>query len=136
MPGWRRQRIIVDVWQSVRRAQGTEGACGCHAVIDVMVRFPEGSFRSPDVAIFCQRLPDEDGATGVLPAAVIEVVSPGYEEKDCIGPPFYLDQGIADVGVYDPRTGEVAHFTPDGRAVHAAAVDLEFACGRAVTIPR
>lgn len=136
MPGWRHQRIILDVRDSVRRPSGEEGDCGCHAGVDVMVRFPEGSFRSPDVAIFCQLPPDRDGAVDILPAAVIEVVSAGYEERDRIGLPFYLAQGIADVVVYDPPTGEVVHATAGGKTVHAAPVDLTFACGCAVTIPR
>ena len=136
MPGIRHQRIIMDVWSSVRRSPGGEGDRGCHAVVDVMVRFPEGSFRSPDVAIYCQRLPDVDGATDLLPAAVVEVVSEGYEEKDRLGLPFYLAQGVADVVVYDPRKGEVVHATPEGQTVHAAPIDLAFACGCAVTIPK
>lgn len=135
MPGWRHQRITLDIRDSIRRLAEGEGDCGCHAGVDVMIRFPEGSFRSPDVAIFCQLPPDRDGAVDILPAAVVEIVSPGYEEKDRIGPPFYLDQGIADVVVYDPRSGEVVHFTPVGRSVHAAPVDLAFACGCVVTIP-
>lgn len=130
MPGVRHQRIIADVWSSLRRAR----ADGCHAVMDVMVRFPEGSFRSPDVAIYCQSLPDKDGATDILPAAVVEIVSAGYEEKDRIGLPFYLAQGVLDV-VYDPRTGEVLHATPEGQTTHQAPVDLDFACGCTVTIP-
>lgn len=36
---------------------------------DVYVRFADGSFRSPDVAIYCEELPDVDGATEALPVA-------------------------------------------------------------------
>ena len=135
MPGVRHQRIITDVWSSVRRLGRGESDCGCHAVIDVMIRFPEGSFRSPDVAIYCQRLPDEDGTTDRIPVAVVEIVSAGYEEKDRLGLPFYLAQGVADVVVYDPRTGEVIHATSEGQTTHQAPVDLDFICGCAVTIP-
>lgn len=136
MPGVRHQRIILSVWSSVRRRTGWEGDCGCHSVVDVYVRFPDGSFRSPDVAIYCQELPDVDGATDVIPVAVIEIVSDGYEKKDEIGLPFYLAQGIADVVLYDPRKNEVIHATPQGQTLHAAPVDLAFACGCAVTIPQ
>ena len=135
MPGWRHQRIIIDVYQSVCREKGDAGDCGCHAAVDVMVRFPEGSFRSPDVAIFCKLPPDKDGAVHAVPAAVVEIVSAGYEEKDRIGLPFYLAQGVLDVVVYDPRTGEVVHATPEGQTIHAAPVDLAFVCGCTVTIP-
>ena len=135
MPGVRHQRIVQSVFLSVRRRPAAEGDCGCHRYLDVYVRFPDGSFRSPDVSVFCQEPPDADGATDVLPAAVVEIVSAGYEAKDRIGLPFYLEQGIADVVLYDPRTGEVVHATPSGRTVHAAPVELDFACGCAVTIP-
>ena len=99
------------------------------------IRFPDGSFRSPDVAIYCEEPPDVDGALDVLPVAVVEIVSAGYEAKDQIGLPFYLAQGIADVALYDPRTGEVIHATPQGQTIHAAPVDLTFTCGCVVTIP-
>lgn len=135
MPGVRHQRIILNVWSSVRRLQGGQSDCGCHAVVDVYVRFPDGSFRSPDVAIYCEQLPDVDGATDRVPVAVVEIVSDGYEKKDEIGLPFYLAQGIADVVLYDPRKNEVVHATPQGRTIHAAPIDLTFACGCAVTIP-
>ena len=55
--------------------------------------------------------------------------------KDEIGLPFYLAQGIADVALYDPRTGEVIHATPYGQTIHAAPVDLTFAYECVVTIP-
>ncbi|RYG45078.1 Uma2 family endonuclease [bacterium] len=135
MPGVRHQRIIRLVANSVRRSPQEEGDCGCHVYEDVYVRFPEGSFKSPDVAIYCEELPDVDGATDVIPVAVVEIVSKGYEAKDRIGLPFYLSQGIADVVVYDPRTREVIHATPQGQNMHTAPVDLTFACGCAVTIP-
>lgn len=135
MPGWRHQRISRSVADSVRRAAISDNDCGCHSVLDVVVRFPEGSFRSPDVAIFCELPPDKDGALDVIPLAVVEIVSEGYEKKDEIGLPFYLEQGIADVVLYDPRTREVVHATPQGQTIHVAPVDLAFACGCAVTIP-
>lgn len=135
MPGVRHQRVIMKVANSVRRRTGSEGDCGCHTLIDVYVRFKDGSFRSPDVAIFCVEPPDVDGATDIIPAAVIEIVSMGYEKKDEIGLPFYLEQGIADVVLYDPRTREVVHATPQGRSVHVAPVELTFACGCVVSIP-
>lgn len=135
MPGRRHQRISRSVADSARRRPGDEGDCGCHSIIDVYIRFPDGSFRSPDVAIYCQEPPDVDGALDVLPVAVVEIVSDGYEKKDEIGLPFYLAQGIADAVLYDPRKNEVVHATPHGQTLHAAPVDLTFACGCVVTIP-
>lgn len=135
MPGFKHQRIVQSTFLSVRRMPNSENDCGCHRFLDVMIRFPDGSFRSPDIAIYCQEPPDVDGAGDVIPVAVIEIVSQHYELKDQIGLPFYLSQGIADVVLYDPRTGEVIHATPQGQTTHTAPAELEFACGCAVTIP-
>ena len=66
---------------------------------------------------------------------VIEIVSDGYEKNDEIGLPFYLSQGIGDVVLYDPRTRQVVHATPQGQTVHTAPVDLTFAWECAVSIP-
>lgn len=135
MPGFKHQRIVQSVFLSVRRAPGSEGDCGCHRFTDVMICFQDGSFRSPDVAIYCQEPPDVDGAGDVIPVAVIEIVNQDYELKDQIGLPFYLEQGIADVVLYDPRKNEAVHATPLGQTLHQAPVDLTFACGCAVSIP-
>lgn len=85
----RHQRILGEIFESVRRT-GT-GDCGCHRYLDTYVRFTDGSFKRPDLAIYCARLPDTDTATEVVPQAVVEIVSAGYEEKDRIGLPFYLE---------------------------------------------
>ncbi len=135
MPGFKHQRITRAVADSVRRASGSGSDCGCHSYLDVYVRFPDGSFRSPDIAVYCQEPPDVDGATDVIPVAVIEIVSQHYELKDTIGLPFYLDQGIGDVVLYDPRTREVVHATLNEQMVYTAPVDLSLRCGCAVTIP-
>ena len=135
MPGSLHQRITRRVADNVRRRSGHEGDCGCHTLIDVYIRFEDGSFRSPDVSVFCQTPPDLDGALDVLPVAVVEIVSKGYEPKDEIATDFYLSQGIGDVVIYNPRTLEVLHATPTTRTVHEAPVTLDFACGCTVTIP-
>ena len=129
----RHQRLLGEIFESVRRTG--EGDCGCHRYLDTYVRFPDGSFKRPDLAIYGARPPDVDVASDAVPEAVIEIVSAGYEEKDRIGLPFYLAQGVADVVVYDPRTREVVHARAEERTVHHAPVDLTFACGCAVTIP-
>lgn len=135
MPGFKHQRITRSVADSVRRIPGSDFDCGCHSYIDVIIRFADGSFRSPDVAIYCQEPPDVDGASEIIPVAVIEIVSQDYELKDTIGLPFYLEQGVADVVLYDPRKNEVVHATPHGQTVHSAPVDLSFSCGCAVKVP-
>ncbi|WP_082908991.1 Uma2 family endonuclease [Chloroflexus islandicus] len=61
-----------------------------------------------DLAIFCAEPPDSDEAIELIPAVVVEILSPGYEDKD-LGPdgaPFYLTYGVRDVVVFDPRQKE------------------------------
>ena len=78
-----------------------------------LIRFPDldRSLKRPDIAIFCDDPPDSDEALDILPAAVIEILSVGYEEKDLgdDGAPFYLGCGVRDVLVVDPRSGAVRH---------------------------
>ena len=125
----RHQGLVMEIQRSIRFVGG------CHAVQNAYVRFTEGSFRSPDVAVYDRELPDTDDATDVVPVAVIEVLSPGFEAKDRMAVPFYLSQGVRDVVLADPATGGVTHATPQGQKVYAAPVDLEFACGCTITIP-
>ena len=103
------QRTVAD--SPVIPPSGTEG---CHAIQNAYVRFPEGSFRSPDLAIYDRDVPDTDGATDVILVVALEVLSPGFEFKDRMAVPFYLAQGVSDVVLVDPHTGEVVHATPRG----------------------
>lgn len=139
-PTLRHQKTIDRIRSSIGRAGGAGGGsgCGCHSCSDVLIRFdgPEPSFKRPDIAIFCEEPPDTDHALDVLPAAVIEILSRGYEEKDLgeDGAPFYLEQGIADVIVVDPRSGEVRHYRPDQPvALLGSPTALSLACGSDVT---
>lgn len=122
------QSLVMEIQRSIRFAPG------CQAIQNAYVRFPEGSFRSPDVAVYDRPVPDTDDATHVVPTAVIEVLSPGFEAKDRLAVPFYLAQGVRDVLLVGLE-GEVIHITSQGQIVHTAPVDLTFACGCAVTIP-
>lgn len=120
--------------ESVRRSASAEN-CGCYRFQDMTIRFPDGSIRRPDVAVFCQRPEPTQTAARVLPEAVIEVVSPGSEVKDMeLSPPFYLLHGVKDVVVFDPRTGSVAHFRRDGRKHHTSPVEIALECGCVVTV--
>ena len=100
------QRTVAEIQASLRLAEG------CHAIQNAHVRFPEGSFRSPDLAIYDRDVPDTDGATDVIPVVALEVLSPGFEFKDRLAVSFYLAQGVIDVVLVDPRTREVFHATP------------------------
>ena len=112
------------------------GSCGCYHYADLSMRFPEGSEKRPDIAIFCERPQQEDEAVTALPDAVIEIISKGYEAKDyLIGLPFYLMQGVKDVVVFNPYTNEVLHCRPNGtREIYTSPVDLNFVCGCTVTV--
>jgi Uma2 family endonuclease len=51
-----------------------------------------------------------------VPAAVIEIVSPGCQAKDYDElPPVYLANGIRDVLVVDVERGTLTHITPEDR---------------------
>ncbi len=70
-PGPKHQRLVVAITNSV-------ADCGCYALADVSVSFPDGSFKRPDVAIFCQRPDEEAPSVSLVPEAVVEVLSRGY----------------------------------------------------------
>lgn len=72
----------------------------------------------------------------IIPDAVIEVISPGYEYKDLsLNPQFYLAQGVADVVIADPRSGIVNHFRNTGVTTHHTPTTLDLQCGCHCTIP-
>jgi Uma2 family endonuclease len=99
------------------------------------VSFSDRSLKRPDVAIFCREPDEQEDAITLIPEAVIEVVSKGYEAKDLeIGPPFYLSRGVKDVIVFDPTSLLVLHARRDGttRQVSPQVIDLE--CGCTVTV--
>jgi Uma2 family endonuclease len=133
MPGARHQKTIDRIRATIKPLTDmplNDSACACVHLSDVLVRFTEGSFRRPDIAIFCEDPPEVDEALNIVPAAIIEIVSVGYEYKDlALGAPFYLGQGIADVIVHDPRSGMVTHFRPSGTNVYQSPVTLELRCG-------
>lgn len=97
---------------------------------DVYVQFPDGSLKRPDISIFYQEPAEEDEAVRLIPEAVIEVVSRGFEAKDLeIGPPFYLSQGVKDVVVFDPHTLLVLHVQQRGVRRYTSPVNLSLLCG-------
>ena len=134
MPSPRHTIQTERVARSLRRSTAG-GDCVCHGLQDMAIRFPDGSLRRPDIAVYCQLPEETQEAATRLPEAVIEVVSPGSEIKDLqLSPPFYLLHGVRDVVVFDPLTGSVAHFRRDGRVDHASPVGIALECGCAVTV--
>jgi hypothetical protein len=132
-PVVRHQRAIDRIRDTIRPTpltSGQDGGCGCVHLAHVYVQFPDGSLKRPDISIFCQEPDEEDDAVQLLPEAVIEVVSRGFEAKDLeIGPPFYLSQGVKDVVVFHPHTLLVLHMQQTGAWRYTSPVDLTLRCG-------
>lgn len=129
-PAFRHQRIIDRIRATIQRKADSQVFCECIDVADVYVRFPDGSLKRPDIAIFCREPDEQTTAVTLIPEVVFEIISPDYAAKDLeIGVPFYLAQGIRDVVVFDPETNLVTHYRDGVMAQHTSPVALEFACG-------
>lgn len=136
LPSVRHQKVIDRIRASITPIAGASGGSCCRHLSGVSLVFPDGSYRRPDIAIFCVEPPDIDESWECVPEAVIEIVSPGYSEKDLsINPPWYLSQGVKDVLVVEPRERWVQHFS-HGRppATHPWHYTAALHCGCQVTI--
>ena len=136
LPSFRHQNHVFRIQSSIRPTNLPRNGCGCVHVADIYVRFPDGSLKRPDIAVFCTEPDEQAEAVTQLPEAVIEIISPGYEAKDLgIGVPFYLRSGVKDIIVFDPATGDVRHFRPGhSEARYATPVTLTLTCGCQVTV--
>ncbi len=106
--------------------------CACHHVADIYIKFPDGSFKRPDVAVLCRTPDPSEFFTPItlVPEAVVEVISEGYEDKDLkLGPAFYLCHGVKDVLILDPRTLVVWHHRKDGVQRYMSPVNVKLECG-------
>lgn len=131
-PVWKHQKHVDRIRSSIKtvEANSLESPCACIHAADVYVTFPDGSLKRPDVSIFCREPDEEEEAVTLVPEAVIEVISKGYEVKDLeIGPRFYLSQGVKDVVVFDPYTLVVLHIRRDGVQRLVSPVDINLECG-------
>lgn len=132
------QMLIDDIRATIRPGvadDGTPSDCGCHHIADVYIRLPDASLVRPDIAIFCTPPPRQRQALRVVPAAVIEVLSPNYEAKDTDDlPPIYLANGVQDVVAVDPERAQVIHFTADGQTRSPLPLALALRCGCRVTL--
>ena len=130
------QETIDLIRGSIEPSPGDETECWCFHYSDILIRFKDGSVKRPDVAIFCARPPRQEEALTVIPQAVIEVISAGYEYKDLqLNPQFYLAQDVEDVVIVDPRSGAVMHYRTTGAVRHQAPVTVEMLCGCRCVIP-
>lgn len=137
-PVYKHQKAVDQIRATIKRStiSGDQSQiCECIHVADVYVSFPDGSLKRPDIAIFCREPDEEDEAITLVPEAVIEIISRGYEAKDLeIGPRFYLSQGVKDVVVFDPYTLLVLHVRRDGVTRQISPVDITLECGCACLI--
>jgi len=128
-PLYRHQKAVERIASSIRKAEGS--SCACVHALDVYIQFAAG-LKRPDVSIFCREPTEaeQDAALIMIPEAVVEVVSKGFEAKDLeFAPSFYLSQGVKDVLVFDPSTLLVLHVTPNGASRHTSPVHVALACG-------
>lgn len=133
LPVFTHQTEIFRIQTTIRPSPG--GGCGCVQVADLALTFPDGSEKRPDISIFCRVPDEEDSAVTLLPEAVIEVISKGYEAKDFqVGVPFYLAQGVKDVITLDPRSKEVRHYRRDGTNYYTSPTDFVLECGCLCTV--
>jgi Uma2 family endonuclease len=108
MPGALHNGVVDDIRQSLTRHNPPTAACGCHHIADTYIEFAPSLLRRPDIAVFCAKPPRPDGAiTNLIPGAVIEVLSVGYEQKDRDAVTLYLSAGVLDVLLIDPRRRSV-----------------------------
>ncbi len=135
-PGSRHQMVVDRIRASIAPRSDDSQGCDCCHLADVAIRFPDGSLKRPDIAIFCTPPPVQDTALTVLPVAVIEVISLGYEYEDIVlNPPFYLGHGLRDVVVVDPHTQRVTHYTLTGVQTLITPAALMLDCGCRCDIP-
>lgn len=78
------QMVIDEIRTSIRpTAQRSDASgCGCYHLSDVYIRLPDESLVRPDIAIFGEQPPRQRQALTLVPAAIIEIISPHYETKD------------------------------------------------------
>jgi hypothetical protein len=135
-PNLTHQEAIDRIRQTITPAPDRDQQdCGCLHYADLHLKFPDGSDKRPDISLFCRRPTESESAVTEVPAAVVEIISRGYEAKDLeLGPPFYLGQGVKDVIVFDPYSKRVYFFDSAGRQEFESPVKLELKCGCQITV--
>ncbi len=136
LPVWDAHPKLAHVRASRRIEAAIQLAPGCIHYPDLYIRFPDGSFKRPDIAIFCaEPVEDEQETVVSVPEAVVEILSRGYERKDLeIGPPFYRSHGVKDVVVVDPYSDRVAHFVAGAKYNLKSPIELRLQCGCVLAI--
>ncbi|MDT7542310.1 MAG: hypothetical protein QOE33_2214 [Acidobacteriota bacterium] len=133
-PVYKHQKAVDRIRATIEKvsipSEVRDSKCDCLHVSDVYISFPDGSLKRPDISIFRREPEEEESAITLVPEAVIEVISKGYEAKDLeIGPRFYLSQGVKDVVVFDPYTLVVLHVKKEAVARYVSTVEINLSCG-------
>jgi len=136
-PVFKHQRAVDRIRATIQPvARDSNDVCACVHAADVQIRFPDGSHKRPDISVFCHEPDEQETAVTLLPEAVIEILSRGYEAKDLeVGVPFYKRMGIKDIIVLDPDTNAVLHYAGALPARELTSpVEITLACGCRCTI--
>jgi Uma2 family endonuclease len=137
-PVYKHQKAVDRIRATITTTEtftATDDKCSCVHASDVYISFPDNSLKRPDISIFCREPEEEEEAIKLIPEAVVEVISKGYEAKDLeIGPQFYLSQGVKDVVVFNPYTLLVLHVRRDEVMRHVSPVEIQFLCGCRCTV--
>jgi Uma2 family endonuclease len=135
LPTWefhplpRHQIVLQAILRSIRLGPNA-GGCACFPITDVLIKFPDGSLKRPDLSIFCEAPKELDEAITSVPSATVEVVSADSRKKDLeLNPPFYLKHGLLDVLVVEPLTSDITWFTREGQRVLRSPQTVELQCG-------
>lgn len=134
-PLYRHQKAVERIAGSIRVGAAT-GSCQCVHALDVYIQFPAG-LKRPDISVLCREPTDaeQDAALTIIPEAVVEVISKGFEAKDLeLAPGFYLSQGVKDVVVFDPSTLLVLHVRADGARRLTSPVQISLECGCVIDV--
>jgi Putative restriction endonuclease len=130
-------RLLCAQWRDASTAKAIScTACAIRCSPISASSAPAALRRSKNcLANFCREPEEQDEMITLIPEAVIEVVSKGYEAKDIeIGPRFYLSQGVKDVVVFDPYTLLVLHVRRDSVTRRVSPVQINVECGCRCTV--
>lgn len=137
-PVLKHQKTVDIIRRTIHRTPeaGNNGSgCDCHHFADLNLRFPDGSQKRSDISIFCREPDEHETSVTLLPEAVIEIISRGYEAKDMLSSiPFYVSQGVKDVIVFDPYTNRITHVRGIQRTEHESAIEINLLCGCTCTV--
>lgn len=129
-PSSKHQKWLDRIRSSVRTSNLAGVKCGCYSLQDTYFRFPDGTYKRPDLSLFCSEPPEIEDALEILPDAIVEIVSSGFEKKDLeTGAPFYISQGVKEVVVVNPVDSAVHHFTKVGCKVFPLPITIKLLMG-------